>query len=42
MRFYVGYLMKEEEFEILWRRIGRKSDEVSVFLVVMVEEVFEM
>lgn len=42
VRFYVGYLMKEEEFEILWRRIGRKSDEVSVFLVVMVEEVFEM
>lgn len=42
VRLHVGYPTKEEELEILRRRIGRKSDEVSVSPVVTAEEVLEM
>ncbi|MBP1911536.1 AAA family ATPase [Thermococcus stetteri] len=42
VRLHVGYPTREEELEILRRRIGRKSDEVSVSPVVTAEEVLEM
>ncbi|AMQ18747.1 AAA family ATPase [Thermococcus peptonophilus] len=42
VRLHVGYPTKKEELEILRRRIGRKSDEISVSPVVTAEEVLEM